>query len=160
MSASVRPHPPAPLPSLFVVEADDPAGLAEGLDALAGTLKAGADVPGLARAWWSARPGGPSKRLGVAVHGDDLPALAGAVADDDGTAPEGPGLPLTFLDQKGGGTSSVAPHDAPEPLPALIADGTPVCITVTHLLGLKYARSLFDSSMSTARSSSSELVLL
>lgn len=28
-----------------------------------------------------------------------------------------------------------------------IADGTPVCLTVTHLLGLKYARSLFDSSM-------------
>jgi nitroimidazol reductase NimA-like FMN-containing flavoprotein (pyridoxamine 5'-phosphate oxidase superfamily) len=28
-----------------------------------------------------------------------------------------------------------------------IADGTAVCLTVTHLLGLKYARSLFDSSM-------------
>lgn len=28
-----------------------------------------------------------------------------------------------------------------------IAAGTPVCLTVTHLLGLKYARSLFDSSM-------------
>ena len=28
-----------------------------------------------------------------------------------------------------------------------IAAGTPVCVTVTHLLGLKYARSLFDSSM-------------
>ncbi|MFF0909255.1 pyridoxamine 5'-phosphate oxidase family protein [Microbacterium enclense] len=28
-----------------------------------------------------------------------------------------------------------------------IADGAPVCLTVTHLLGLKYARSLFDSSM-------------
>lgn len=65
-------------------------------------------------------------------RGDDLDpqrpvtTIIGAVADDDGTAPEGPGLPLTFLDQKGGGTSSVAPHDAPEPLPALIADGTAV----------------------------------
>ncbi|MGN7969334.1 pyridoxamine 5'-phosphate oxidase family protein [Microbacterium sp. 22296] len=28
-----------------------------------------------------------------------------------------------------------------------IAAGAPVCLTVTHLLGLKYARSLFDSSM-------------
>lgn len=28
-----------------------------------------------------------------------------------------------------------------------IAAGTPVCLTVTHLLGVKYARSLFDSSM-------------
>ncbi|BAJ75349.1 predicted flavin-nucleotide-binding protein [Microbacterium testaceum StLB037] len=28
-----------------------------------------------------------------------------------------------------------------------IAAGTPVCVTVTHLMGLKYARSLFDSSM-------------
>ncbi|MFG6279103.1 pyridoxamine 5'-phosphate oxidase family protein [Microbacterium sp. 5K110] len=28
-----------------------------------------------------------------------------------------------------------------------IAAGTPVCLTVTQLLGLKYARSLFDSSM-------------
>lgn len=28
-----------------------------------------------------------------------------------------------------------------------IAAGAPVCVTVTHLLGLKYARSLFDSSM-------------
>lgn len=28
-----------------------------------------------------------------------------------------------------------------------IAAGTPVCLTITHLLGLKYARSLFDSSM-------------
>lgn len=28
-----------------------------------------------------------------------------------------------------------------------IAAGSPVCLTVTHLLGLKYARSLFDSSM-------------
>lgn len=28
-----------------------------------------------------------------------------------------------------------------------IAAGAPVCITVTHLMGLKYARSLFDSSM-------------
>jgi nitroimidazol reductase NimA-like FMN-containing flavoprotein (pyridoxamine 5'-phosphate oxidase superfamily) len=28
-----------------------------------------------------------------------------------------------------------------------IAEGAPVCLTVTHLLGLKYARSLFDSSM-------------
>lgn len=28
-----------------------------------------------------------------------------------------------------------------------IADGVPVCVTVTHLMGLKYARSLFDSSM-------------
>lgn len=28
-----------------------------------------------------------------------------------------------------------------------VAAGAPVCLTVTHLLGLKYARSLFDSSM-------------
>lgn len=28
-----------------------------------------------------------------------------------------------------------------------IAAGAPVCVTVTHLMGLKYARSLFDSSM-------------
>lgn len=28
-----------------------------------------------------------------------------------------------------------------------IAAGVPVCVTVTHLMGLKYARSLFDSSM-------------
>ncbi|WP_295791374.1 pyridoxamine 5'-phosphate oxidase family protein [uncultured Microbacterium sp.] len=28
-----------------------------------------------------------------------------------------------------------------------IAAGAPICVTVTHLLGLKYARSLFDSSM-------------
>ncbi len=28
-----------------------------------------------------------------------------------------------------------------------IAAGAPVCVTVTHLLGVKYARSLFDSSM-------------
>ncbi|MEW1707349.1 pyridoxamine 5'-phosphate oxidase family protein [Microbacterium sp. NPDC089190] len=28
-----------------------------------------------------------------------------------------------------------------------LAAGTPVCVTVTHLMGLKYARSLFDSSM-------------
>jgi len=28
-----------------------------------------------------------------------------------------------------------------------IAAGTPVCVTITHLMGLKYARSLFDSSM-------------
>jgi len=28
-----------------------------------------------------------------------------------------------------------------------IAAGAPVCLTITHLLGLKYARSLFDSSM-------------
>lgn len=28
-----------------------------------------------------------------------------------------------------------------------IAAGAPVCVTITHLMGLKYARSLFDSSM-------------
>ena len=28
-----------------------------------------------------------------------------------------------------------------------IAAGAPICLTVTHILGLKYARSLFDSSM-------------
>lgn len=35
-----------------------------------------------------------------------------------------PGLALSFLDQQGGNTASIAPLDAPEPLPVVVADGT------------------------------------
>jgi len=65
-------------------------------------------------------------------RGDDLDpqrpltTIIGGTPTDDPTVPRTPGLTLTFLDQKGGGTSSIAPLDAPEPLPAMIADGTPV----------------------------------
>ena len=64
-------------------------------------------------------------------RGDDLDpqrpltTIVGGTPTDDPSAPATPGLTLTFLDQKGGGTSSIAPLDAPEPLPAIIADGTP-----------------------------------
>ena len=57
--------------------------------------------------------------------GDDVdptrPATA-LVLDADGR----PGLELTLLDEQGGDTASIAPRDAPEPLPALVAEGTAV----------------------------------
>ncbi|WP_423921448.1 FtsX-like permease family protein [Frigoribacterium sp. 2-23] len=40
-------------------------------------------------------------------------------------APDG-GLALRLIDEQGANTSSIAPFDAPEPLPALVAQGTPV----------------------------------
>ena len=56
--------------------------------------------------------------------GDDVdaqrPAAASVVDASDG------GLSLRLIDEQGGNTSSIAPFDAPEPLPALIASGTPV----------------------------------
>ena len=58
--------------------------------------------------------------------GDELdPTRPATTTILDGAGADGaPGLALTFLDQQGGNTASIAPLDAPEPLPAVVADGT------------------------------------
>lgn len=61
-------------------------------------------------------------RVGEAVDPTRPATTAIADALDRGGAV--PGLALSFLDQQGGNTASIAPLDAPEPLPVVVADGT------------------------------------
>jgi putative ABC transport system permease protein len=58
-------------------------------------------------------------RIGEAVD-PTRPATTSITEADGGV----PGLDLSFLDQQGGNTASIAPRDAPEPLPVVVADGT------------------------------------
>ena len=64
--------------ALFAVEADDRAGLIDGLSELAGMASsAAADVPieDLARRWWRHRPTDPGRRLGLAIVAEGLASL-------------------------------------------------------------------------------------
>jgi putative ABC transport system permease protein len=57
-------------------------------------------------------------------EGVDPTRPATTTISDAGRNGGGAGLALSFLDQQGGNTASIATHDAPEPLPVVVADGT------------------------------------
>lgn len=82
-------------PSLFAIEANDPAGLLAGLDALESRIKTDRSVEELANDWWADHPNDPSRRLGLAILAEEPSDLAKAISEARervrGTPPGSPG---------------------------------------------------------------------
>ncbi len=67
--------------AIFAVEADDPGGLAVGLDRLAALAETWeGPVEGLARTWWRANPAEPGRRLAAAIVADGVASVLEGVA--------------------------------------------------------------------------------
>jgi len=85
--AGERVQPLGACPSaLFAVEADDPAGLLERVDALdaLAASETGLPIEALARRWWAGRPQGSETRLGLAVLADHPAELRERLAEARG----------------------------------------------------------------------------
>ena len=83
--------------ALFVVEADEPAGILDGISQLRSWLSgrdADSPIEALARSWFSRRGGEPARQLGLAVVARDWKDLLGLLGEAEESIRDNPERPL------------------------------------------------------------------